>query len=169
MVKHCVVCGAAFNAPPSSKKITCSSECSKARKALTHTDKHNAWSLCARQRLSETRKACCPTLDRARQAALALPESQRGPQNRGAKIWTLIDPDGHELEVVNLLHWARINAGLFDIVNDAADRERVAHNISTGFQQIIRSMCGKRPKSPIYTYKGWGIKSLPESKTKERG
>ena len=28
---------------------------------------------------------------------------------------------------------------------------------------------GKRPKSPIYTYKGWGIKSLPESKTKERG
>jgi len=36
MIKHCVICGAAFEAQPTSKKITCSKACSTVRKAQSH-------------------------------------------------------------------------------------------------------------------------------------
>ncbi len=41
--KRCVVCGAEFAAPPSSKRITCSEECSSIRKSESHRGKSNKW------------------------------------------------------------------------------------------------------------------------------
>lgn len=41
MIKRCVICGAEFPAPPSSKKITCSKVCSAKRKSETHSVTQN--------------------------------------------------------------------------------------------------------------------------------
>jgi len=165
MIKQCVICGCVFTAAPSSKRITCSAECSAIRKSQSHEGKRSIWSSEARAKLSRRRKAEGFT-DNARKGltvAMARPDSQRGPQHREAKIWVLIDPDGQRHEVINLLHWARINADLFDVPADAADRERIAHNILSGFGQIIRSRTGKR-KDPVYTYKGWTLGDWPRDK-----
>lgn len=75
----------------------------------------------------------------------------------------MISPDDKRYEVVNLNDWARIHAEWFDIVNDDAELERVAHNIRSGFGQIVRSMKGLR-KYPIYTYKGWRLGDWPKEK-----
>jgi len=99
-------------------------------------------------------------------AALSLPEGQRGPQHRDAKVWTIIDPEGRAHTVINLTDWARQNAHLFDTILTDADRERVAHNIRSGFGQIALSMNGKRER-PVYSYKGWALVGLPRSKKEE--
>jgi len=162
MIKHCIICGATFAAPPSSKKVTCSPACSAARKTASHTGKRNTWSPEARRQLSARRKAegYTPNARAGLTAAMARPDSQRGPQHREAKVWTLIDPEGHRHEVTNLLHWARINAHLFDTPADAADRERIANNIRSGFGQIVQSRLGHK-KHPCYTYKGWTLGDWP--------
>lgn len=165
MVKRCVICGAAFSAPPSSKKVTCSPECSAVRKAQAHAGVRNAWSDGARARLSDRRKAegYSPSARRGLAAAMALPGSQRGEGHRSAKMWVLIAPDGTRYEVINLLDWARRHAEWFDAVADDADRERIAGNIRSGFGQIVRSMKRLR-KHPIYTYKGWRLGDWPREK-----
>lgn len=165
MIKYCVICGDPFAAPPSSKKITCSPACSAVRKAASHTGKRNTWSPEARAQLSRRRKAdgYSPSARVGLAAAMARPDSQRGPEHRDAKIWVLIDPDGNRHEVVNLLHWAREHAHLFDTPVDDADRERIARNISTGFGGIIQSLeC--RKKHPCFTYKGWTLGDWPRDK-----
>ena len=106
-------------------------------------------------------KGLTEQLKQALKIANAMPESQRGPQNRNSKVWTLIDPDGNEVIVINLLDWARKNAHLFDAVHSAEEREHVATNIKSGFVQISRCMQGKR-KRPAYSYKGWGLAKPPE-------
>lgn len=165
MIKQCVVCGAPFSAPPSSKKITCSKACSTRRKCLSHTGVSNTWSDNARARHSRHCKAEGLT-DNARKclaAAMSMPESQRGEQHRAAKVWILIDPSGQYYRVVNLQDWARQHAHWFDVPADDTDRERIARNIRSGFGQILRSRLGQR-KDPVYTYKGWGLGDWPREK-----
>lgn len=166
MVKYCVVCGAPFDAPPSSKKITCSPECSTKRKAASHTGKHNVWSDDAKKRLSAIRKAegYSASARAGLAAAMQRPDAQRGEQHREAKKWVLVAPDGTVYRIINLLDWARKHAHWFDAVETDSDRERVAHNIRSGFCQIVLSMSGKRKKG-IYTYKGWRLGAWPESKS----
>lgn len=94
---------------------------------------------------------------------MALPDSQRGPQHRDAKQWVLIAPDGIAYRIINLMDWAREHADWFDIVQDDADRERIARNIRSGFGQIVRSMKQLR-KHPVYTYKGWRLGDWPREK-----
>lgn len=165
MIKQCVICGCVFTAAPSSKRITCSAECSAIRKSQSHKGKRNTWSPEARAQLARRRKAegYTPNARAGLTAAMARPDSQRGPQHREAKIWVLIDPDGQRHEVINLLHWARINADLFDVPADAADRERIANNIRSGFGQIVQSRLGHK-KHPCYTYKGWTLDDWPRDK-----
>ena len=165
MIKHCVICGAAFQAPPSSKRITCSAACSAKRKAQSHLGKSNHWSDDARKRLSTTRKAegYSDNAKAGLAAAMALPDSQRGPQHRDAKQWVLIAPDDTVYHIINLMDWAREHADWFDVVQDDADRERIANNIRSGFGQIVRSMKQLR-KHPIYTYKGWRLGDWPREK-----
>ena len=165
MIKHCVVCGAPFDAPPSSKKITCSKACSSERKSRTHTDIHNAWSADARARQSIRLHSLGATdsTRRGLEAAMTRPDSQRGPNHREAKRWVLIAPDGERFEIVNLMDWARRHAHWFDTVQDDADRERIAGNVRSGFGGIVQSMLGHK-KRPCYTYKGWRIGDWPRDK-----
>lgn len=165
MKRACVICGALFDAPPSSKKITCSKACSAARKTKTHTGVHNVWSDAARAKLSASRKSQGFTdgAKKALDAAMALPESQRGEQHRDAKIWVLIDPTGVRYEIVNLRDWARRHAEWFEIPADDKDRERIANNIRSGFGGILQSMQGRK-KHPCFTYKGWRLGDWPRDK-----
>lgn len=165
MIKHCVICGAEFSAPPSSKKITCSPECSKRRKAISHTGVRNIWNDDSRAALSETRKAqgFSDSARKGLEAAMALPDSQRGEGHRDAKRWVLISPDDTRYEVVNLTDWARRHAEWFDVVQDELDRERIALNIRSGFGGIVQAMLGRK-KHPCYTYKDWRLGDWPRDK-----
>ena len=167
MLRHCVICGVTFSAPPSSKKITCSPACSAKRKTASHLGVHNAWNNASRSKLSATKKAqgYSTSARTGLTAAMSLPESQRGPQHREAKHWVLIDPSGTRYDVVNLKDWARTHAEWFDIPQDDADRERIANNIRSGFGQIVLSMKGMR-EPPIYTYKNWRLGDWPKGKAK---
>ena len=166
MIKHCVICGASFYAPPSSKKITCSPACSATRKAQSHTGVSNTWNKAARLEQSKRLQAqgYGPNARKGLAAAMDRPDSQRGPQHRAAKVWLLIDPEGKQHRVVNLLNWARVHAHWFDTPADDADRERIARNIRSGFGQIVQSRLGHR-KTKIDTYKGWSLGDWPQDKS----
>lgn len=96
-------------------------------------------------------------------AAMMLPESQRGPQNRTSKIWILIDPSGSHVPVVNLLDWCRENYTLFE--PPCENIENAAHRVASGFRAIASSMRGvKSRKRPVSSYKGWGLAKVPIKK-----
>lgn len=163
MIKKCVICGAVFQAPPSSKKVTCSAAC-RSKRAAEAARRGHKWSDDARRR----RASDPDVIDSLRHvsadglaAAAALPEGQRGPQNRESKVWELIDPDGNHITVTNLLDWARNNYTLFEPPCD--DVDAAAIRVSTGFRAIATSMRGARcRKRPVSSYKGWGLARLPE-------
>ena len=159
MIKHCVICGACFSAPPSSKKITCSAECSAKRKAQSHKGIHYAWSDSAR----EKKRLQPPQPQLAKGAAVnaSMPGGMRGEDHRSAKVWRLIAPDGERIEVVNLQHWARNNAHLF---GKRAGNDHDAAVIAHGFKNISESQRGLR-KRPVSTYKGWSLAEPPSKKS----
>ena len=78
-------------------------------------------------------------------------------------MWVLISPDDITYRIINLKHWAREHAELFDTVTSDADRERIAHNIRTGFGNIVQCMSGRR-KKPCMTYKGWRLGDWPRER-----
>lgn len=165
MTRKCVICGREFDTPPSSKKITCSKECSSIRKSQSHIGKPHPWS---DEKKSSARDAARRTgnLLKGTAAAMRLPESQRGPQHREAKIWHLRDPEGNPVTVVNLNDWARLHA------QDYFGMEPTDHNalvIASGIRQIKCSMEGKRMQHgkpvSISSYKGWTLVAW-EEKTK---
>lgn len=98
-------------------------------------------------------------------AAAAIPECQRGPQNRESKVWVLIRPDGQRLTVTNLLDWARQNYKLFEPA--CTDPDAAAVRVAKGFRAIASSMRGvKSRQRPVSTYKGWSLDDLPSGKGK---
>lgn len=166
MRRRCVICGAEFDTPPSNNKITCSPACSRLRKSQSHQKKRNSWSEEAK---ASARAAAEKTgnLQYGAAAALKLPEGQRGPQNRNALIWHLIDPEGNPVTVVNLQDWARQHAKDYFGMEPT---DRNASSIASGFYQIKRSMEGKlRRKSgapvSLSTYKGWGLRAWEEKQS----
>ena len=89
MIRYCVICGKPFKAPPSDKKVTCSPACRSVRAANAARTSKRSWSPEARQRRRDDPavKAHMGEIQSAgAEAALSLPEGQRGPQNRGSKI-----------------------------------------------------------------------------------
>ena len=94
MIRQCVICGAEFDTPPSSNKRTCSPACSAAWRSQQHKGRHNKWSASAKRNAAAAAEKT-GNLAHGTKAALALPEGQRGPQNRNAKIWHLRTPDNH--------------------------------------------------------------------------
>lgn len=156
MIRRCVVCGREYETPPSSKKITCSKECSSARKRITHTGKHNTWNPEARARLSMAGQTDNLKLGTA--AAQKSPIAGRFPTNQEAKIWTLVDPSGEEITVRNLLLWARENTALFG----KPDGDHSAKQIAAGFRAISQTLLGTR-KTPSMSYFGWTLKCPPET------
>lgn len=162
MDKKCIICGAVFQAPPSSKKVTCSKPCQSKRAAMAAKKGHK-WSAEARFRRSQE-KAQDGSFDAIREkgtaAAMAIPEGQRGPQNRESKVWVLIDPSGNYVPVVNLLDWCRDNYTLFE--PPCEDIDKAAIRVSSGFKAIASSMRGVASrKRPVTTYKGWGLAKIP--------
>lgn len=170
MLKHCIICGAEFSAPPSANKRTCSSACSrKLRSALT-TGKSNKWSERGRE---SARRAAEKTgnLRHGAASALMLPEGQRGPQNREAKAWYLVSPDGTPETVINLYDWARAHARDYF---DMEPTDSNAHSIASGFYQIKRSALGKfrrRNGQPVSvtTYKGWRLAGWGDGNAAAKG
>lgn len=163
MDKKCVICGAIFKSPPSSKKVTCSPECRSKRAALSAKKPGRKWS----KEAKEKRAADKSIIDRMEAlqsvgtaAALSIPEGQRGPQNRESKVWELIDPEGNHIIVKNLLDWARENYTLFE--SPCSDVDAAAKRIQCGFEAIAGSMRGvKSRKRRATSYKGWGLYKLP--------
>ena len=95
-----------------------------------------------------------------KEAALSIPEGQRGPQNRESKVWELIDPEGNHIIVKNLLDWARENYTQFEA--PSGDVDAAAKRIQCGFEAIAGSMRGvKSRKRRVTSYKGWGLYRLP--------
>lgn len=164
MLKKCVICGAAFQAPPSDKKVTCSPACRSKRAAIAAANGHRKWSPEAKARRAaddEVLEHMASIQQIGAAAALALPEGQRGPQNRESKTWELIDPDGNHITVTNLLDWARNNYTLFEPLCD--DVDAAAKRVSNGIMTIATSMRGARSRQrPVSSYKGWGLARLPE-------
>lgn len=168
MEKQCVICGAVFQAPPSSKKVTCSPACRSIRAANAARTSKRRWNEDARQRRSQSsniRDMMTAIQPKASAAAAAIPEGQRGPQNRESKVWILVRPDGHRFTVINLLDWARQNYKLFEPT--CTDSEKAAVRITKGFTAIASSMRGvKSRQRPVSTYKGWSLDELPSGKGK---
>lgn len=163
MIKHCIICGAAFRSPPSAKKVTCSPACRSIRAAQVARTSKRVWSMEARERRVAD-PAIAGRMDHLQPigtaAALSLPEGQRGEQNRGSKVWVLIAPTGQQITAINLLDWARENYTLFE--PEDANPEQAALRIASGFKAIASSMRGvKSRQRPVSTYKGWGLAALP--------
>lgn len=163
MIKYCIICGATFESPPSTKKVTCSPACRSIRAANAARSSHRKWSPEAKARRSADpavmeHMAELQSIGVA--AALALPEGQRGEQNRESKTWELIDPTGNHIVVKNLLDWSRRNYTLFEPAD--AEPGEAAMRISSGFKAIASSMRGvKSRQRPVSTYKGWSLAALP--------
>lgn len=144
--KTCVVCGAGFYAPPSSKKITCSKECSSVRKTETHKGKTFTWGDEARAEWAKRGKT--PNLQKGDAAAKASPIAGAFETNQEAKIWTVITPEGRQFLLRNLRKWCRENAELF-----APDDWQLAY---AGLRQVQAWFVGKR-KHPVTGWKGWTL------------
>ena len=158
-----MICGATFQAPPSSKKVTCSPECRSKRAAISASKPGRKWSAESKaRRAADTRiiEQLSSIQEIATAAALERPDGRRGPEHRASKIWTLIDPSGSKIVVTNLLDWSRKNYELFEPQCD--DVDAAAARVSKGFQAIASSMRGvKSRKRPVYHYKGWSIEVIP--------
>ena len=170
--KQCVICGAPFFAPPSSKKVTCSAECrsKRAAKASAANRGKRVWSpeKAAKRKADPLVKAQITSIQPSATAkAMENPINQRGPQNKESKVWTLYPPDSRTpIVVVNLSHWARENYDLFEPGSD--DIEASARRIRAGFQAIAQTLAGKRGyntnRRGAASYKGWTMLSLPKDK-----
>lgn len=147
-VKTCVICGKKFECPPSSKKITCSAECSRIRKIQTHTGKENKWSEEKKEKLRA--RGQTENLKLGTDAAKKSPKSGRFESNINAKVWKLTSPEGKIYICKNLALWCRNHCDLFGF--DSTDYN--AKIISSGLTNAKRGAQGN-PKIPISTYKGW--------------
>ena len=165
ITKTCVICGKPFDSYRSNNRVTCSDACRRLRAAKSSHDKPRKWGEDAKRRRAEDPdiKARMDELQpRALQAALAKPEGRRGPQNRGSKIWVLVDPSGNQVPCTNLLDWARNNYRLFEPQTPEEERDDAANRIARGFQKIAACMRGNPScKGSVYHYKDWGLLSLP--------
>ncbi|MGN0618300.1 MAG: hypothetical protein ACI4J7_04685 [Ruminiclostridium sp.] len=165
-IKICKICGKEFYAPPSSKKICCSKECSAKNKSNTHKGlpRSEEWrrKLAAKSKLRDmTALQVIGT-----EAAKASPKCGRFSTNKCAKDWVLYSPDGVIYQCTNLLEWARNNVELFGF--DSADRENIdyyAKCIGNGFGIVKRNI--KKGYGTI-TYKDWTLYGWDDATNAEK-
>lgn len=163
--RACPICGKQFAVSPSDKKVCCSYACSieyrRQRGTLTGGGKWTLESKLKRRANPAVKAQMAKISQEGAKAALAIPAGQRGPQNREALLWILIDPQGNYHKAVNLLDWARKNKDPFfgpEVPEDVA-----AVRISNGFRAIASSMrdVQSRRGKPVTTYYGWRLAELP--------
>lgn len=153
--KVCPICRKLFPSPESDKTVTCSKECSAEWKSMMHDGVSNKWNEEAKEK--KRKQGQTENLKMGTPAAIESPISGRFETNRGAKVWTLIDPSGNEITVRNLLMWARKNTERFG----KPEGDKSAKQIADGFKAIALTMRGKR-KHPSMTYFGWTLKDAPK-------
>lgn len=147
MIQTCVVCGAAFAAPPSSKKITCSGACATARKRLSHGGVRNTWSEEARER--QAARGQTPNLRQGTPAAQRSPLAGRFETNQEAKSWEIVDlRSGRRYELRNLRKFCRDHAAEF-----APDPWENAY---AGLRQVQLCLMGKT-KRAVTRWKDWSL------------
>lgn len=150
--RRCSVCGAAFNAPPSDKTVTCSKACSSIHRSRKHLGVGNTWSDEARERKRAAGRPATLTLGTP--AARISPRSGPYETNINAKTWIVISPTGEEYTVRNLRLWCDSNANLF-----APHEPRRAIG---GLRQVAAWLAGKRRRQ-VSQWRGWTLKDLPRS------
>ena len=168
---NCVICGKPFIIHPSDTKQCCSAKCGAAlRKRNGRTTPkgsvpHQAIAAGASSEVLQKWRESFGEGGKGTAAALQLPEGQRGAQNRTARCWILIDPQGNYHKAVSLQDWARKNRGLF--FPDSVPEDVAVKRIRTGFGAIAASMRGApcRKDYPVSTYKGWRLAELPREKS----
>lgn len=153
----CPICGTVFEPKPRSIARTCSEACRSELKRRSRTGNSRPWSQAARVRLSA--RGTPPQLALGTAAAMALPESRRGPQHRSAKCWHLLSPSGEEIVAVDLLEWARANRAAFGETD-----EEGARRIASGIRMLALGMRGKTKRANT-SYKGWRLLAPPQGKT----
>lgn len=168
--KFCVICGKEFYVYLSNAfQKCCSKKCGAALRMQNGYVNNAKWSDEAKQRRANNPAVIEQVKGFQKagaQAALMLPEGQRGPQNRAALVWILIDPSGNYHKVVNLYDWSRKNKDIF--FSEDVDEDTAAMRISSGFKAIASSMRGVRSRSrPVQSYKGWRLAELPYPKKPE--
>lgn len=129
--KTCAVCGAEFEAPPSSDKITCSRACStENRKRMQATGIYGE------------------SIERMHEAIPNSPLTGRFETHMHAKSWIIQAPDGQIYECRNLINWLREHEDLLDgTVKQAFD----------GICKIKYTMQGRRPRTKSKSWKGWTL------------
>lgn len=161
MIKKCVECGAEFNAPPSSKKITCSSECSKIRRSKLL--KGHFVSAETKNKLSKSAKSkgFTPNLQQGTKAAMNSEKAGRTETNSSAKTFVIVSPIGKIYTVTNLMHWIRNNIKLFNCKLTDENVSKIAHGFYTIKRNIKKNQRGQ-------TYKGWTIIEWDDRKNIEK-
>lgn len=166
--KRCVICGAPFFAPPSSKKVTCSAACRSERAArAARSSKGRHWSeekAEARKKSPEIKAHMADLQKIGTAKAMENPINQRGPQNKESKVWTIYPPECDDPIVIkNLKDWARQNYDLFEPGSDNIDE--TAKRIASGFYAIAQTLKGNRSaggkRRGATSYKGWTMKGMP--------
>ena len=147
--KKCVICGKVFNAPPSSKKITCSKECSTIRKQQSHKGKHNVWNEESKRKLSE--KGQTENLKKGTEAARQSPISGSFATNQNAKYWILKSPDNVVYEFSNLNLFVRSHPDWFPNPKSASSALRASAACLSG--KTYPSRKGRE----FGQYKGWQV------------
>lgn len=147
--KICVVCGKEFSAPPSSKKITCSAECSRERKRITHTGKSNVWSEESKKNLSL--KGQTENLKKGTDAARRSPIAGAFATNQNAKHWVLKSPTNVIYECDNLNLFIREHPEWFPNPTSASSALRASAACLAG------KASPSRKDRQFGQYKGWQV------------
>lgn len=154
--KNCVECGKIFPCSPSTKKVTCSSECRKKHAAKIRTGRKLSKE--TRQKISEaaTGRDMSKLQKIGTEAAKSSPKSGRFDTNANAMNWHLISPNGEHFYFRSLNHWLRENCiCFFGCEPDSKEFK----NVASGLRGAKRSTMGKisQRQRPCCTYKGWRV------------
>lgn len=150
--KICVICGKAFQSPPSDKKVTCSQECRKNYAAKRMSGKKRSAETKKRISASSKGRDMTEIQKLGTDSAKLSPKSGRFETNINAIDWHLVSPDGKHYHFHSLNFWLRENCReLFGCDPDG----RAFNNIKSGLAGAKRAMLGK--KYNCTTYKGWQV------------
>ena len=162
MIKKCIWCGAEFLAPPSSKKITCSRECSSAHRRKMLTGQKRSDTFRVRMKAVAINRANHANLASGTAAAKESPKGGRFETNSSAKSWTIVHPDHGIHRFTNLREWIRNNIGFFECEPTDANVTRIAHGFYTAKKNALKG-------ANTITYKDWSILYTSSKNCKKEG
>lgn len=145
MIRHCVICDAAFVASPSDKKVTCSPRCRSERARRVNTGRARRWSAEKKAKLASRGQSA--NLKKGTVAAKMSPLSGPFETNQNALVWVIRSPEGETYTFRNLNLWLREHS---EMLPGTVEQARA------GLMQIKRSQQGKTKRS-VNSWKGWTL------------